>query len=208
MTIRKGQEWGSVGAAPPGTPVARSDREAARVVSAHLSESRLPGAEPPVVVLLAGDLHRCVGAPGDVTQRWEEGRSRLLPVDALVVEWDDGREVAVAHVVARRPLWRGEFVVAMNATHIGPLDLGPRAHPDDGLVDLTVGRLGTRERLVARRRARHGGHLPHPGLSTSRARRWEGGLDRPTPLRVDGKIVGRTRVLTIEVIPDALVVAV
>lgn len=208
MTIRKGEGWGTVGPAPPDAPVALSDRDAARVAAAHFAGGQVRDAEPPVVVLLAGDLHHCVGAPGDVVARWEEGQSRLLPVDALLVEWEDGREVAVAHIVARRPLWRGEFVVAMNGTHIGTLDLGPRAHPDDGLVDLTVGRLGARDRLTARRRALHGGHLPHPGLLTTRARRWEGELDRPTLLRIDGEIVGHTQHLSIEVVPDALVVAV
>lgn len=208
MTIRKGSEWGSVGSAPPDAPVARSDRDAARLVAAHLTGSRPPEGEPPVVVLLAGDMHRCVGAPADVTERWKAGHSRLLPVDLLAVEWDGGRDMALAHVVARHLLWRGDFVVAMNATHVGPLDLGPRAHPGDGLVDLTVGRLGGRDRLVARRRARLGGHLPHPALNTPRTSRWEGDLGRQTPLRIDGEVVGRTRRLRVEVIPDALVIAV
>lgn len=208
MTIRKGEEWGSVGPAAPGAPVARSDREAGRIATALLAPEAAPDAEPPMIVVLGGDLHRSLGAPTDVLQRMEAGQCRLLPIDVVRVEWDGGREVAVAHVIARRRRWQGSFVVAMNATHVGRLDLGPRAHPNDGLADLTVGRLDARDRLAALRRARHGGHLPHPGLQTTRTASWHGELDRSTPLYVDGERVGRTRRLRFEVLPDALVVAV
>lgn len=208
MTIRRGDQWGSVGPVPPDTPVAHTDREAGRIAADRLTTALEPEGGPPTVVLLGGDLHRSLGAPTDVARRRAEGTNRLLPLDVLVVSWDGGREFAVAHVVARQRRWAGRFIVAMNSTHVGPLDLGPRAHPDDGLVDITDGRLTPRDRLRARRRALHGGHLPHPDLETSRTARWEGALEKATPLRVDGGLVGRTRRLSIEVLPDALVVAV
>ena len=96
----------------------------------------------------------------------------------------------VAHLVARRPRWSGRFAVAMNAEWLGDLDLGPRAHPGDGLLDLTEGSLGLRDRLAARRRARTGSHLPHPGLRTSRSASAELSFPDGVPVYLDGVAVG------------------
>ena len=60
MTVRRGEDWGSVGPAPPGLVLVSTDREVRRLVTA----ARRDGREPPPVGLLGGDLCRAVGGRG------------------------------------------------------------------------------------------------------------------------------------------------
>lgn len=192
------------------------DRSAAEYVSTSLGAALLgaaslgaaslggaPAHRGPTIRLTGGDLFRSLGSPVV-----HDGTVRVVPVDALVVTHDDETMLAVAHVVVRRAFWRGEVLVAMNATHVGALDLGPRAHPNDGLMDVTEGSLGPRERLAARRRARSGAHVPHPQLRTSRVRQLNRTFVERAPIRCDGRQVGVTRSLQVEVLPDAFQVAI
>jgi len=132
-----------------------------------------------------------------------------FPIDLLRVTLDDGELWAAAHVIAGGdPIFRGWTAVAMNAAFLGDANLGPRAHPNDGLVDLTVGSLGLMERRRARARMGLGSHVPHPMLAVQRSKRWEIRRDVPVQVRVDGQSVGRSALVGIEVIADALLVVV
>lgn len=204
MTIRKGSGWGTPGNLPAGAPVVSSDAELAQLVA----PATLPDVDGLVVGLLGGDLCRTVGGPGDAGRLRRGGV--MLPIDVGVVRLADGSEHRfVAHLVARRRWWLGEGAVVMNAQWLGEWDLGPRAHPNDGLLDFTSGRLPLGDRSEARRRARTGSHLPHPSLTTARA--GEHVLDFSRPVRVwcDGvALPGHHRHLTVSVIPDALTIVV
>lgn len=190
--IRKGEPWGSPIDLTGREPVANDDAELARLLADR------PGPST-VVVLRGGDLHHSLGGRrgGAVVET-----STALPVDLVEVTFGGETHLAVAHVVARRRGWSGEFAVAMNGTHLGPWNLGPKAHPNDGLVDVTRGRLDLGDRLKARRRAVTGTHVPHPSLTTSRVGRAEWRFDRPVPIRVDGREVGHADLVHIEVRPD------
>lgn len=189
MTIRPGAEWGEPTTLTGDEPVARTDTA---IVSAH------EGGNGPVVVR-GGDIFRTLGGRA-------APEPRLLPLDLLEVASDAGRHLAAAHVVVHGPTWAGKAAVAMNAAWLGPWYLGPRAHPNDGVVDITVGTLRLRDRLHARSRARTGSHLPHPDLTVRRTNEAELHFDRPTPVWVDGVRVGRTRRLQLRVLADATAV--
>lgn len=189
--IRKGEVWGHPVVLDGSEPFAADDRSLAALLAADEA--------PAIVVLRGGDLFHSLG-----------GRVALeptaLPIDLLEVTVGEGDDAvvhrAVAHVIARRPLWRGEFAVGMNGTHLGDWNLGPKAHPNDGLVDVTRGSLNASDRLAARRRAPLGTHVPHPALTTSRVASDEWRFDAPLPIRVDGETVGRATVVGIRVLPD------
>lgn len=172
-----------------------------------------PRARPLEVGLLGGDLCRTVGGPGDSDRLYGDAAVRMV-IDAVRVDSaeGDGPWWFLAHLVAHRRGWRGDAAVAMNAewlkTSRGMWKLGPRAHPNDGLVDCTTGRLGWRDRGKARRRAASGDHLPHPALTVTRAASVELVFDRPTPVRLDGEPIGAHRRVSLTVEPDALVVVV
>lgn len=202
MTVRRGEAWGAPGALPDHGVVVRSDAEARAVVTAARR-----AAEPvPPLGLLGGDLCRTLGGRGD------EGRLRS---EAIVLSCDlgavlvDGRlHWFVAHLVARHRWWWGRALVAMNAAWLGQWNLGPRAHPGDGLLDTYDGRLPPRQLLAARSRLAQGAHLPHPTITERRAPALQVDLGRGLPIRLDGEVIAVGRRLTLRAEPDALTVVV
>ena len=198
MTIRPGSPYGVPARLEPGTPLARSDLELRRLVEAFVDREE----PPPVVGLLGGDLCRTLGGRGDL-DRLRRGEGVEVPVDLGVIIADGERHHFVAHAIARQRRWHGRFAVVMNAQWFGDLDLGPRAHPGDALLDITQGRLGPRQRVMALRRARTGSHLPHRDLRSSRVREAEIAFDRATPVHIDGESVGRAEIIVVSVRPDA-----
>jgi hypothetical protein len=199
MGVQRGEPWGHPGRLPPGSPVAHDDAEARAIVEA----ARRAGTPIPPIGLLGGDLARTLGASGD-HPRLSSEHAMTLPVDVGAVLIDGRLHWFVAHLIARRRLWSGPFAVAMNAEWWGALSLGPRAHPGDGLLDVTTGALGWGDRLKARRRARTGDHLPHPALHTERVRALQLSFDRALDVWLDGERVGTARQLSIRVEPGAL----
>jgi hypothetical protein len=203
MTIAKGRPWGTPGALPADGLVVHTDAEARRVVE----EARRAGGEIPTLGLLGGDLCKTLGGLRDQARLRSE-EAMTFPVDVGRVEFDGGPSWFVAHAVARGPLWLGRAVAVMNAQWLGEWDLGPKAHPDDALFDVTDGALPLGDLLEARKRARLGTHLPHPALRTSRVAGVDLAFARTRTIWLDGDRVGRTRRLRVEVEPDALHVVV
>lgn len=179
MPIEKGADWGARGRLPLDAPWAEGD--------AQLGD--LAGAGVKLMGLRAGDLARTLGI-GPASPRDEQ--SLLLPIDVVEVMLDDGpRVVCAAHTVIG-DLQRSRGAVAiMNSAFIGELNIAPRAHPGDGLVDIVAFDLGLTDRFKARRRMPTGTHVPHPGITISR--RSSGVLEfaRPRAIRVDGRRLGR-----------------
>jgi hypothetical protein len=180
-----------------------SDAEARAVVAEALRANR----PVPALGLVGGDLCRTLGGLGDEA-RIRRGEGTVCPVDLGVVLLDGRLQVFVAHLAAHTRTWGGPFLVAMNAEWLGEWDLGPRAHPADGLLDVTEGALGWRDRLLARTRARTASHLPHPGLRASRVSAGTWTFERPVPVHLDGTGVGRFRDVVLRVEADALTVVV
>lgn len=195
MPIRRGEDWGEQVDVPAGLAIADSDAAARDLV---LRGSRTFGVR-------SGDLARTMG--GSMPGRFD-GPVVRAPVDLLQVRADGEDTVAVAHVVVRRRWWRGAVVLAMNAQFLGPFDVAPRSHPNDGRVDVlrVDPAMGLRARLAARRRSRIGAHLPHPLLTTSHVARYSLEMERPATVWVDGVRWRTARRVEVAVEPDALTV--
>jgi hypothetical protein len=200
--IEPGSSYGDR-TAPPSTAVTVDSDAAA---AAALGSARRLGDPLPELVLRGGDLFRTLGGAAGSVDRGRDGAGMRFPVDLGVVEIDGDQHLFIAHAVLRRPLWSGEFTIAMNAQWCGPLDLGPRSHPGDGLLDITVGRLPFRQRLLAGRRARSGSHLPHPGLKLHRTPSHTVESERDLMVHLDGVRSLRCRSAVIRVEPDAVLV--
>ncbi|MEZ5407382.1 MAG: hypothetical protein R2761_05105 [Acidimicrobiales bacterium] len=197
MTISRGAPWGDAGVEAPADLVrAHSDADLAR---------RAAGAE--------AEGHRLAAevGPGDVLRTLGLTASRA-PADRLRYSMDlgwaslDGGPPLpfVAHLCAHRALWRGPFAVAMNCAWLGPWYLGPRAHPNDGLLDVTWSAgLPARQRLLARRRLPTGSHLPHPDLGVERTARWRHRFARPVPVALDGQGYGSHQEIEVWLTPDS-----
>lgn len=190
MTIRKGEPWGEPVERPAGLVIAGSDAELASLLIAD---------ESGAVGVSAGDLHRSLGSPPD---RHDMQR---LPIDVLEVVADDRTFTAVAHVLVRRGWWRGSVIAAMNVDHLGPWNVAPPAHPNDGRVDIVeIDRtMPLRERWQARSRLAGGTHIPHPRISVRRVTEASWTFERPHTVWVDGDRVTAARSVSVTVRPDA-----
>jgi hypothetical protein len=202
VPIAKGQPWGAPGPLPEGGVVVRSDAEARAV----LEEARTDRRPYPALGLLGGDLCHTLGGGG------RELQGVRFSVDLGEVLLDGRLHLFVSHLVARTRLWSRAFV-AMNAQYLhnrwlGDWNLGPRAHPGDGLLDTYDVRLPAGQLLPVRARLHHGAHLPHPGIEERRSQAVQVELERPLPVRLDGTPVGRARVISVRVDDEALVVVV
>lgn len=202
MTIRKGEEWGEAGGLPAGGAIVRTDAEARDRVTA----ARRAGDDPPTLGLLGGDLCRTLGGRGDEARLRSEAAMRL-PVDLGSVLVDGAQHWFVAHLVARRWWWSGRIVAVMNAEFVGAWDVAPRAHPNDGVLDVVdvAPAMSLADRVKARGRLATGAHLPHPAITVSRRSAVQLTFDRPTPVWLDGVRVGEARNLSVRLEPDALV---
>ncbi|MEM9134381.1 MAG: hypothetical protein AAF962_12170 [Actinomycetota bacterium] len=207
MIIAKGGPWGEP--APEVAP--RSFASLGDLAAAALAAGSGPegdavgGVDGLVATSDHPDVLTQVGltAPRPAADRYR------FPFDLGLAELDGDRTVPfVAHLQAHRLRWAGSFAVAMNVGWIGDRYFGPRAHPNDGLLDITFGALGWRDRLAARRRLATGTHLPHPDLSITRTGSWEHAFDRPVPVFADGRSVGRATTLRVSCLPDRLTMVV
>jgi len=194
VTVKRGEPWGRDVTASV-DPVA-VDNDA--TLAARLSDGV---GEPPVLVR-GGDLHRTLGSPTG-------GPTKRLPIDVMAV-CADGRELtAVAHVLARRRgrlgWWRGPIVAVMNVDHLGGWDVAPRAHPNDGWLDVleVSAAMSRRARWQAWRRLDTGTHLPPPHIVTRRVRDVSFSFDPSVALWLDGIDRGDVRALRVSLEPDA-----
>ena len=198
MPIAKGTPYGEPGELPAGGVVVRSDAETGAV----LRDARRDRRPFPALGLLGGDLCRTLG--GGTGSELQGVRFTVDLGEALL----DGRlHLFVAHLVARTRLWTRAFV-AMNAQSLGRWNLGPRAHPNDGLLDTYDVHLPRGQLLPVRSRLHHGDHLPHPNIEEPRTPALQVEMERPLPVRIDGAGVGTAKVISVLVEPDALTVVI
>lgn len=202
MTIEKGRSWGALGRLPDDGVVVRSDGEA----SAALEEARRDNRPFPVLGLLGGDLCRTLGGPGDA-DRLTSDAATTFTIDLGQVLIDGRMHLFVAHLVARTRTW-SRALVAMNAQWHGVWNLGPKAHPNDGLLDVYEAQLAPADRLRVRSRLAHGAHLPHPGIAQRRVAAFDTELPKALPIRLDGRRVGTGTRLAMRIQPDAVTVVI
>jgi hypothetical protein len=202
VTVRKGEGWGEPGWLAEDGVVVHSDAEARRVVEA----ARRAGERPPPLGLAGGDLCRTLGGRGDV-DRLRSGDAARLPVDLGAVLVDGRLHWFVAHLVARRSWWHGPLLAAMNAEFLGDWDVAPRAHPNDGLLDMVVvdAAMTLTDRIQAKRRLSTGAHVPHPAIRQSRRPAFQIEFDRPTGVWLDGERIATAASLSVRVEPDAVI---
>ncbi|MDZ7676441.1 MAG: hypothetical protein U5K30_15400 [Acidimicrobiales bacterium] len=203
MTIEKHERWGDPGRLPDDGVLVRTDAEASDAMGAARRDRR----DPPVLGLLGGDLARTCGATGDEA-RLRGDEAQTLPVDVGEALVDGVLRHFVAHVVVRRPFWRGRVLAVMNAQYLGRWNVAPRSHPNDGRLDVLDADPPLGERWKVRARLHTGTHLPHPDISVRRVTGAQFDLDRGTRVWVDGRSVGAARALSVRIEPDALHVVV
>jgi hypothetical protein len=196
MTISKGSAYGEPGVTLSGHGVRCADDAAARRV---VVDARRRGEPVPELGLVGGDLVRTLGGHGELNVAY--------PVDLGQVLVDGRLHPFVAHCVVRTRTW-SRVVAVGNAQWLGPWNVWPKGHPNDGRLDVLDASLPPGQRWQARRRLPSGTHVPHPGIAVQRVAATTIELDRPLEVRCDGEVVGRGRTLAFRIEPDALRVVV
>ncbi|MDH5520511.1 MAG: hypothetical protein OEZ14_08260 [Acidimicrobiia bacterium] len=209
MTIEKGEPWGSPFDGEPRLKAA-DDADLARLAD----EGRSDG-EPPLIAVGPGDVAATIGANVPLLDTGGRARHHRFPMDLGYVSLGNqpGRVERtipfVAHVLGHRwPSWlRGWLpwpeLIVMNTPLASGLRVGPRAHPNDGRLDITVGSLPWQQGREANRRAATGTHVPHPLLDVGRKAEAEFSPNRRLHVVVDGVDRGRWSWLSVRVVPDA-----
>jgi hypothetical protein len=198
MTIRKGESWGRRIPIPPLIRRVESDAELSRC-----SQSEF-------ISLTGGDIHRTLGSPPPVQGNHE---CTLLSIDALVIRVvkpdDSDQELIAASRIEvgsfLSPLGRRRFVCVTNGGIVNTRNLAPRAHPNDGRIDvLTIDASMTfRNRLIARNKAMTGTHLPHPQISVRQDQSFHTSrFDRGERLSIDGILVREWSEIFVSIMPD------
>ena len=192
MTIEKGAAWGFVGVTPHDCVVAKDEAAAALAVQ--------QGAKH--VWLESGDILRALGLAVAAGALKVGEPCRLLPCDVLMVQLDDAAPVlALSSVVVGS--WRKPQLWVTTGGFLGALNVAPRAHVNDGVVDALefAGSIPLRQLLLMRRRMRLGDHLPHPRLTMHRAPqvKWPTSPHgaKSSAVIIDGKQRGRAAQVTI-----------
>jgi len=207
VTIRRGEDWGISAPLPSDGVVCASDAEARAVVV----ECRRSNRPLPTIGLTGGDLWAALGSPQGGEGRLRSESAQTFDVDLGEVLVDGRIDWFVAHLVVRRSWWRGPLVAGMNGEWLGSWRVAPRAHPNDGrldVLDVSDGDLPLRQRWLARRRLVTGDHLPHPQIRDRRMQAVQFEFERPLDLHLDGVNVGRCSRLSIRLAPDALSIVV
>lgn len=199
MTIRKGEEWGTRITAPE--EIVHIDSDAAIAQSERFQ----------VMSLLSGDMFNALGCPQIV----KPGSScTLLEIDAFQCEitlrnGNVYKELASSciEIGSFRPQIGHQlrYVCISNAGIVRGRNLTPRAHPNDGVLDvLEVSHaMSFRHRLQAFRRAATGTHIPHPDISTNRGAECEFLNERLREnLRIDGVKISSWLNVRVTVLPD------
>ncbi len=201
MTIRKGDEWGTPRSAEVNERRVSNDSELAHIgYKAHREHT---ATEMTPFSLESGDVLRTLG----ISVQRQPKDQIVFPFDLGLVRLDGGDQLPfAAHVLVRSRFWSDKFATIMNVGWQGENYFGPRAHPNDGLIDITEGSLSVQQRLLARGRLRTGTHLPHPDLKTIRRSAHTLNFSRPTPTFVDGAAVGRYSTVEVDIIADAFYV--
>lgn len=201
MTIERGGVWGAPAAGAVGLDeprVATTDAD----VAALAAEGRERGGAVIELGAVGGDVARTIG----LEQLRPEANRYAYPFDLGLIELDDGpQRPFVVAAVAHRRFWRGEFAIVANCGWLGGWYVGPKSHPNDGLLDVTLGTLSPAQRLLARRRLPTGTHLPHPDLRAVRRGSWEHRFASPVMVSADGRSIGRARSLRVSVLPDCFI---
>jgi len=192
--ITRGDQWGIPTTRIPADLLVNGDRE----LAASSTDSRL--------IVRGGDIAHSLGDPpppavGD--------RCTEVPIDALRISITFKNAsaqtlIAASHVMVGNWL-RGRLVCVSNGGFIGALNVSPRAHPNDGFLDLMTidPSMGIQQRLRARKKSVLGTHTPHPLVETGRARSFAFSCQsRSEPLRVDGRRISSWSAVQVEIMPD------
>lgn len=226
--LRPGQPWGTEESGPPDFDVAGGDGVLAAALRRDLPDPLVrfaPAADSDLartIGLVAGAAPSGLALPLDVlTYAAEEasgvpfpecgGKGTPVAVNSIVVgvppdrlkSWHRPVGLSVEIDGAAVDAAGATSLVVMNGQYLRGLDLSPRGHPGDGVVEAQLYALPPGARRAMRTRLVTGAHLPHPAITIRRARNVLVRAARPAVFEVDGAPAGHITAVEITIRPAA-----
>ncbi len=174
MTISRLSPYGTAVVRPQHLGVLSSDRE--------IASDYLRSDQRAFNTVIQGSIAQALGIASNDSSTNTRAMVTHVLIDLLQVEFatTDTQNKPTSIVVAgsillqHRTLLKTHLILS-NSGIVRGRDVLPRAHPNDGYVDvLNIDEaITTRQRLFAWRRAQTGSHLPHPHLRASRSTEFE-----------------------------------
>ena len=204
MTIRKGTNWGLQIARPDNLVYCNDDTAASILITNNLLNLQ----KLPTIAIRNSNLARVLGIDGakDISTKIFSTLFDLIRVDCVTIDDTAVTVFGLGYALLRNSWWHGEIVAVLNQSFIGDWDCAPRAHPNDGKLDVVIVSSGMKppQRLLASRRVRSGTHIPHPDITISQQTYLEAAIGTPKMLVVDGRQISAVIACKFTVIPDAV----
>ena len=203
MTIKRGQDWGQLVERPDRLQIFDDDSS----FGSFLSDNRALDWSSMNFAILKSEAARDLGLSGARTESSQMLRTSfdLIEVQAQVGDLRITRFL-VGQAVLGNGFFRGRTVGVFNVSFHAGRDWAPRAHPNDGKMDVVefAEDMKFAQRFAAYRKLKTGSHLPHPDISYHQSTAYEYDDLRATRLTVDSLDLGAVKTCTFQVIVDAV----
>ena len=116
------------------------------------------------------------------------------------------RRCFIGRAFISEKLFFGRTIAVLNSSFVGNRDWAPKAHPNDGRLDLVEldGSMNVRQRLTALKLMKSGSHLPHPQIRYRQLSEYEYATEDSASLSIEGVRMGSIRHCLFRVLPDAV----
>ena len=204
MVIKRGEDWGQRVPRPADLLVLNNDVQANQFLTKQLQGS-LPTQS---IAILKSNIARSLGLNGSDLNVEKMLKTRF---DAIEIEFSDGddkisHQCFLGNAVIRRSWLRGAMTGVFNTSFIAGRDWAPRAHPNDGKLDVLLldDAMSLRQRITAYRLSRSGSHLPHPQLKYLQSQSYVVSDLDAAKLTVDSVEFGEVKYCSFRLVPDAI----
>ena len=205
MTIRKGQEWGHFEERPSDLQLVADDVAACEVISKCVIES----SSCLNLSISKSDMARTLGITGANNLDRQMLCTKFDVIEAtylLTNSEETRRRCFIGRAFVSEKLFFGRTIAVLNSSFVGNRDWAPKAHPNDGKLDLVEldSSMKVRQRLTALKLMKSGSHLPHPQIRYRQLSEYEYATEDSASLSIEGVRMGSIRHCLFRVLPDAV----
>jgi hypothetical protein len=209
MTIRKDGSYGTPVSRPTMLHVLQSDLE--------IAQHYISGDTATTCTVTQGSIAQSLGiSSGRIWDPDPNQQMTLVDIDLLQIDFrtttpstanssTSSRIVVAGTIAIQHRTLLSTCLILSNSGLLRSKDVLPRAHPNDGFVDVLEvdSKISIRQRTIAWRRSAIGSHLPHPSFRVSRSTefQWSGS---PAHMIADGVTYKGVVWLQCTVLADAM----
>ena len=204
MVIKRGEDWGHRVLHPDDLLVFENDVHANEYLTKQF-QSSLPNQS---IAILNSNIARSLGMNGSDLSVEKMLKTSFDAIEVEISDCDDqiSCEIFLGNALIRNSWRRGAITGVFNTSFIAGRDWAPRAHPNDGKLDVLLidEAMSLRQRITAYRLSRSGSHLPHPHLKYLQSQSYVASDPETAILTVDSVEFGAVKSCSFRVIPDAV----